>query len=98
VSDYQIGKGGETGGGESGAPLCTHNFIAGITAEVKNDQWVTRSGSWGDEQTSSPTLNKDLKLSKKLARLLHQLEDKEMKEEQCEAFVAIFATVLHHLG
>ncbi len=41
-----------------------------ITAEVENDQQKTRSGYWGDEQTGSPTLNKDLKLSKKSARWL----------------------------
>ncbi len=39
---------------------------------------------------------KDLKLSKKSARWLTKLTDKEMKKEQvrmCEAFVSNFATV-----
>jgi hypothetical protein len=61
-----------------GAPT----FIAGITAEVEKDQQETRSGSWVDDQTNSSTLDKDLKLSKKLARWWRQLKGKEMKKER----------------
>ncbi len=43
--------------------LWAQTFIAGIAAEVENDQWETHLGSWGDDQTLSPTLNKDLKIS-----------------------------------
>ncbi len=76
--------------------LCAKTFIVDIAAEVEDDQWETRSGSWGDNQIGSPTFNKDLKLSKKSARFLHQLKDKEMKKERvcmCEAFIVIFAGV-----
>jgi hypothetical protein len=45
--------------------LCAKASIADIAAEVENDIRELRSGSWGDGQTSSPILNKDLKLSKK---------------------------------
>ncbi len=68
VSDYQKGKGGETGGGGPEASLWS---IVDIAAEAENDQQETCSGSWGswgDDQTSSPTHNKDLELSKKSAR------------------------------
>ncbi len=43
--------------------LCAQTFIAGIAAKVENDWQGTLSGSWGDDQTVSPTLNKDIKLS-----------------------------------
>jgi hypothetical protein len=62
--------------------LCTQTFIAGIAAEVENDRQEIRSGSRGDGQTVSPTLNKDLKLSKKSARWWRKLKDKDMKKEQ----------------
>jgi hypothetical protein len=48
--------------------LCAQTFIAGIAAEVENDWCKSLSGSWVDDQTVSPTLNKDLKLSKELER------------------------------
>jgi hypothetical protein len=35
-------------------------FIASIAAEVEDDQQETRLGSWGDDHTVSPTLNKDI--------------------------------------
>jgi hypothetical protein len=35
---------------------------------VENDRRNPLSGSWGDDQTVSPTLSKDLKLSQKWAR------------------------------
>jgi hypothetical protein len=56
-------------------------FIAGITAEVENDQRETRSGLRGDDQTDSPILEKDLKLSKKLAGWWRQLRGKIKKEQ-----------------
>jgi hypothetical protein len=43
-------------------------FITDIAPEAGNDWRKTLSGSGGDNQTDSPILNKDLKLSKKLAR------------------------------
>ncbi len=62
--------------------LCEHTFISSITAKVEDDRRGTLSGSWADDQTISPTLNKDLKLSQKSARWWRQLKDKEMKKEQ----------------
>jgi hypothetical protein len=59
--------------------LCAQTFI---TAKVENESRENCSGSWGDNQTISPTLNKDLKLSKKLARWQWQLRDKDMKKER----------------
>jgi hypothetical protein len=50
---------------------------------VENEQWENRKGLWGDGQTGSGTLNKDLKLSMKSARWLPKLGEK----------VAIFAIV-----
>ncbi len=47
--------------------LCAQALIANIAAEVENDCRETLSGSWGDDQTVSHNLNKDLKLSKKSA-------------------------------
>ncbi len=61
--------------------LCAMTFIAGITAEVENDQRETRTGLRGDDQTDSPILEKDLKLSKKLAGWWRQLKGKEIKKE-----------------
>ncbi len=55
--------------------------IADIAAKVENDRQETRSGSWGDDQTGSPILNKDLKISKKSVSWLRQLKDKETKKE-----------------
>jgi hypothetical protein len=55
--------------------LCAKMSIANITAEVENDWRETRSGSWGDNQTSSPTPNKELKPSKKLAMWLPITEE-----------------------
>ncbi len=75
-----------------GAPT----FIADITAYVEKDRRETRSGSWVDDQINSSTLDKDLKLSKKLARWWRQLKGKEMKKEQVftsKAFVTFFAVV-----
>ncbi len=48
--------------------LFVMTFIADIATEAENDQRKTRSGSGDDNQTDSPILNKDLKLSKKLTR------------------------------
>jgi hypothetical protein len=48
--------------------LCAQALIADIAAEVENDRHETLSGLWGDNQTVSPTPNKDLKLSQKPAR------------------------------
>ncbi len=62
--------------------LCAKTYMTDIAVEVENDWWETGSGLWGDNQISSLTLNKDLKLSNKSARWLHQLKDKEMKKEQ----------------
>jgi hypothetical protein len=42
---------------------------------------VTVANIKGDDQTGSPTINKDLKFSKKSASLLLKLRDKEMKKE-----------------
>jgi hypothetical protein len=76
--------------------LCAKTFITDIAAEEENDWRETCSGFCGDNWTGSPTLRKDLKLSKKSARCLHQLKDKEMKKEQvwtCKAFTVIFTVV-----
>ncbi len=62
--------------------LCAMTFIAGIAAEVENDWWEACSGLRGDDKTNSPILDKDLKLSKKLARWWHQLKGKEIKKER----------------
>jgi hypothetical protein len=67
VKDYQKGEGGETGGGGLEA-LCAQTFIPSIATEVENDRRKSLSGSLVDNETYSPTLNKDLKLSKKSAR------------------------------
>jgi hypothetical protein len=48
--------------------LFAQALIADIAAEVENDRQETLSGLGGDNQTISPTLNTDLKLSKKSAR------------------------------
>jgi hypothetical protein len=72
VSDFQKGKEGKPAAGAADQrllyPKTSIADIADTPAEVENDRRDTRSGSWGDDQTGSPTLNKDLKLSKKLAR------------------------------
>jgi hypothetical protein len=81
VSDYQKGKGGETGGCRLRI-LCAQTFITSIAAEVENDQRESLSGSWVDDQTISPTLNKDLKLSKKSARWWRQLKAMEINEDK----------------
>jgi hypothetical protein len=47
---------------------CAQTFIADVAAKVENDRRNPLSGSWGDDQTVSPTLRKDLKLSQKSAR------------------------------
>jgi hypothetical protein len=57
--------------------LCAQALIADIAAEVENDRWKTLSGSWGDDQIVSPTLFKDLKLSRKSAKWWCQLKAKE---------------------
>ncbi len=48
--------------------LCAQALIADIAAKVENDHHETLSGLWGDNETVSPTLKKDLKLSQKSAR------------------------------
>ncbi len=60
--------------------LCAQVLIADIAAEVENDRRETLSGSSGDNQTVSPTLNKDLKLSRKSAKWWGQLKAKENEE------------------
>jgi hypothetical protein len=45
--------------------LFAKTFIPDIAAKVENRRRETRSGSSGDDRTGSPTLGKDLKLSKK---------------------------------
>jgi hypothetical protein len=60
--------------------LCAQALIGDIAAKVENDRRETCSGSWGDDQTVSPTLNKDLKLSKKLAMWWRQLKAKDNEE------------------
>jgi hypothetical protein len=62
--------------------FCAMTFIVGITAVVENDQRETRSGLRGDDQTDSAILEKDLKLSMKLAGWWRQLKGKEIKKEQ----------------
>jgi hypothetical protein len=62
LSDYQKTEGGETGGGGPEA------IIVDIAAKVENDWRNPCLGSWGDDQTVLPTLNKDLKLSQKSVR------------------------------
>jgi hypothetical protein len=61
---------------------------------MENDQWEISSGSLDDDQTGSPTLYKDLKVSKKSARWAIKLLYKEMKKERmrtCEAIIAMIA-------
>jgi hypothetical protein len=60
--------------------ISAKTFIADIATDVKNDCQKTHSGSWGDDQTGSSTLNKDLKHSKKSERWFRQLKEKEMKK------------------
>jgi hypothetical protein len=60
--------------------LCAQTFIAGIAAKVENDRRKSLSGLWGDDQAVSPTLNKNLKLSRKSAKWWRQLKAKNMKE------------------
>jgi hypothetical protein len=62
--------------------LCAQTFITGIAAKVENDQRESFSGLWGDNQAVSPTLNKDLKLSRKSAKWWCQLKTKDMKKER----------------
>jgi hypothetical protein len=65
VSDYQKAK--EKKPAERRL-LCAQTFIAGIAAKVENDRRESLSGLRGDDQAVSPTLNKDLKLSRKSAK------------------------------
>ncbi len=60
--------------------LCAQALIADIATEVENDRRKTLSGSWGDDQIVSPTLYKDLKLSRKTAKWWRQLKAKENEE------------------
>ncbi len=62
--------------------LCAQTFIAGITAKVENDRRESLSGLWCDDQAISPTLNKDIKLFRKLAKWWRQLKAKDMKKER----------------
>ena len=62
--------------------LCAQTFIAGIAAKVENDRRESLSGLWGDDQAVSPTLNKNLKLSRKSAKWWRQLKAKDMKKER----------------
>jgi hypothetical protein len=85
--------------------LCAQVLIADIAAEVENDLRKTLSGSWGDDQTISPTLNKDLKLSQKTAKWWCQLKANENEEgaslssqsvhsDFCRCFFTILDNVL----
>jgi hypothetical protein len=81
VSNYQKAKEGKpAAAGQS--HLCEQTFISDIVTEVENDRQDTHLSSWGNDQTGPPTHNKDLKLSKKSARWLCQLKEKEMEKEQ----------------
>jgi hypothetical protein len=67
LSDYQKAKGKKPAAAAADQRLlCAQTFFAGIAAEVENDRRNPLSGSWGDDQTVSPS--KDLKLSQKSAR------------------------------
>ncbi len=80
--------------------LCAQTFIASITAKVENDRRESLSGLWGDDQAVSPTLNKDIKLSRKSAKWWRQLKVKDMKKERslhsdfCRSFFTILDNVL----
>jgi hypothetical protein len=67
VSDYQKAKEKKPAASDQRL-LCAQTFIAGIAAKVENDQRESLSGLRGDDQAVSPTLNKDLKLSRKSAK------------------------------
>ncbi len=62
--------------------LCAQTFITGIVAKVENDRCESLSGLRGDDQAISPTLDKDVKLSRKLAKWWRQLKAKDKKKEQ----------------
>jgi hypothetical protein len=80
---------------------CAQVLIADIAAGNENDWQETLSGSWGDNQTISPTLNKDLKPSGKSAKWWRQLKAKEIEERASlgvqsihSAFRCCFFTIL----
>jgi hypothetical protein len=81
VSDYQKAKEKKPAAADRRL-LFAQTFIAGIAAKVENDRRESLSGLWGDDQTVSPILNKDLKLSRKSAKWRRQLKSKDMKKER----------------
>ncbi len=66
-------KGGKLGEADQ-RHLCAKTFNTIITAEMVNNRQEACSDSWDDDQTGSPILNKDLKLSKKSPRWLSHLK------------------------
>jgi hypothetical protein len=62
--------------------LCAPTSFAGIAPKVENDRRESLSGLWGDDQAVSPILNKNLKLSRKMAKWWRQLKAKDMKKER----------------
>jgi hypothetical protein len=81
LSDYQKAKEKKPEAADQRL-LCAQTFIAGIAAKVENDRRESLSGLWGDDQAVSPTLNKNLKLSRKSAKWWRQLKAKNMKKER----------------
>ena len=81
MSDYQKAKEKKPAAADQRL-LCAQTFIAGIAAKVENDRRESLSGLWGDDQSVSPTLNKNLKLSRKSAKWWRQLKAKDMKKER----------------
>ena len=83
MSDYQKAKEKKPAAAAADQRLlCAQTFIAGIAAKVENDRRESLSGLWGDDQAVSPTLNKNLKLSRKSAKWWRQLKAKDMKKER----------------
>ncbi len=74
-------EGKQGGGGGPEAPLYTDFYCR---CRRRSWEWPGKSlsGSWGDDQTISPSFNKDLKLSRKLERWWRQLKAMELKKEQ----------------
>jgi hypothetical protein len=83
VSDYQKAKEKKPAAATADQSLlCPQTFITGIAAKVENDRCESLSALRGDNQAISPTLNKDLKLSRKLAKWWRQLKAKDKKKER----------------
>jgi hypothetical protein len=81
LSDYQKAKKKKPAVADQRL-LCAQTFIAGIINKVENDRRKSLSGLLRDDQAVSPTLNKNLKLSRKLAKWCRQLKAKDMKKER----------------